>query len=147
MIPPEDFDRILADISTGMPAYKAVEKHNQSRHLFYALIAADTQARDKYARAKHDGLEAIADDMLRIADECREGSKTKETKDGFFIETGDMVERSRLQVDTRKWLLSKLAPKKYGEASSIELSGSISHNLLEEAMIRGRKRLADPDAT
>jgi hypothetical protein len=29
--------------------------------------------------------------------------------------TGDMVERSRLQVDTRKWYLSKLAPKRYGE--------------------------------
>jgi hypothetical protein len=31
------------------------------------------------------------------------------------------VQRARLQVDTRKWLLSKLAPKKYGER--LELTG------------------------
>ncbi len=31
------------------------------------------------------------------------------------IRTGDMVERSRLMVDTRKWYTSKLAPKRYGD--------------------------------
>ena len=31
------------------------------------------------------------------------------------IITADMIERSRLQVDARKWAASKLAPKKYGE--------------------------------
>jgi hypothetical protein len=29
--------------------------------------------------------------------------------------TGDMIERARLQVDTRKWYTSKLAPKRYGD--------------------------------
>jgi hypothetical protein len=29
--------------------------------------------------------------------------------------TGDMVERSKLQVETRKWYLSKLAPRRYGD--------------------------------
>jgi hypothetical protein len=31
------------------------------------------------------------------------------------------VQKHKLQVDTRKWLLSKLAPKKYGE--KLEISG------------------------
>lgn len=35
--------------------------------------------------------------------------------------SGDMVERSRLQIDARKWLASKLAPKKYGD--KLELAG------------------------
>jgi len=36
--------------------------------------------------------------------------------------TVDMVERARLQVDTRKWLLSKLRPEKYGDRSTVEMS-------------------------
>ncbi len=28
---------------------------------------------------------------------------------------GEHVQRSRLRVDTRKWILSKLAPKRYGD--------------------------------
>jgi len=31
------------------------------------------------------------------------------------VTTGDMVERSKLMIDTRKWLLAKLMPKKYGD--------------------------------
>ena len=35
-------------------------------------------------------------------------------KDGITEEHGAMVERSRLMTEARKWLASKLAPKKYG---------------------------------
>ena len=34
-----------------------------------------------------------------------------------------MVDRSRLMVDAREWLASKLAPKKYGDKVSTEVSG------------------------
>jgi hypothetical protein len=37
-----------------------------------------------------------------------------------------VVQRSKLRVDSRKWLLSKLAPKKYGDRTDVNLSGSIS---------------------
>jgi len=33
------------------------------------------------------------------------------------------VARSRLRIDARKWLASKLAPKKYGDKVAAELSG------------------------
>jgi hypothetical protein len=32
----------------------------------------------------------------------------------FEITYGDMVERARLRVDLIKWLVSKMAPKRYG---------------------------------
>ena len=35
------------------------------------------------------------------------------------------VQRSRLRIDTRKWMAGKLAPKKYGEKIEYELSGQI----------------------
>jgi hypothetical protein len=37
---------------------------------------------------------------------------------------GDTVDRSRLMMDARKWLASKLAPKKYGDKIAGEALGS-----------------------
>jgi hypothetical protein len=51
--------------------------------------------------------------------EGAEAAKVIEEKIVF----GDMIERSRLQVDARKWLISKWAPRKYGDR--IELAGSV----------------------
>jgi hypothetical protein len=39
------------------------------------------------------------------------------------------VQKQRLQVDTRKWLLSKLAPKKFGD--KIEVSGDPANPLVQ----------------
>ena len=38
---------------------------------------------------------------------------------------GEHVQRSKLRVDARKWLLSKIAPKQYGEKQAVEHSGAI----------------------
>jgi hypothetical protein len=56
----------------------------------------------------------MASDTLAIAD-APVGSTEHGTTDS------GAVQKQRLQVDTRKWLLSKLAPKKYGD--KLELSG------------------------
>ena len=37
------------------------------------------------------------------------------------VSTGDMVERSRLQIDARKWYAGKLAPKKYGDTHQVNV--------------------------
>ena len=44
-------------------------------------------------------------------------------KDGMAEEHGDQLDRSRLMVDARKWLASKLAPKKFGDKIDATLSG------------------------
>lgn len=70
----------------------------------------------------------MADDIQDLSDQCREGRKLKRKMmaDGKVeeaVEIGDMVDRSRLQVDSRKWLLSKLVPHKYGDKITQEISG------------------------
>ena len=39
------------------------------------------------------------------------------------VTTGDTVDRSRLAVDSMKWLLSKLHPKQYGDKITAEIGG------------------------
>ena len=72
--------------------------------------------RDMYARAREAQAEYMADEILEIADDSSHDVKTIERK-GELVEVvdHDVVQRSKLRVDTRKWLLSKLAPRKYGD--------------------------------
>jgi hypothetical protein len=70
----------------------------------------------QYSRAREIGYLAMADELFEIANTPIEGVKTKTTSDGKVeTQTGDMIEHRRLQVDTRKWLLSKALPKVYGD--------------------------------
>ena len=51
----------------------------------------------------------------------------------------EAVQRSRLRVDARKWLMSKLMPKKYGE--KLELGGDLKVTLgLAERLEAAAKR-------
>lgn len=82
----------------------------------------------QYARARDKGLDALAEEALAIADTPVAGVKEvekldREGKPYTEITRGDMIEHRRLQVDTRKWYLSKLAPKRYGERTAVEVSG------------------------
>jgi hypothetical protein len=48
----------------------------------------------------------------------------KKDNDGgtTLVLNGEHVQRSRLRLDARKWALSKMAPKKYGD--KLELGGT-----------------------
>lgn len=74
----------------------------------------------QYARAREDLCEFWADEILEIADD---GSNDT-IKDEYGKERldGEWLNRSRLRVDARKWLLSKILPKKYGD--KLEVGGS-----------------------
>jgi hypothetical protein len=52
---------------------------------------------------------------------CHEGTPERVYEEKTV--TGDMVERARLQIDARKWLLSKLKPGTYGDVVRQEISG------------------------
>ena len=78
--------------------------------------------RERYARARELQAEYMAEDILSIADEeCTtvraDKHGTQDDGDGKTEVVFDSVavQRNRLRVDARKWLLSKLAPKKYGD--------------------------------
>ena len=65
-------------------------------------------------------MRTVGHENLEIADKVRKGERVRVTidKDGNKTAektTADMVDRARLMVDTRKWLLSKMFPKKYGD--------------------------------
>lgn len=69
----------------------------------------------RYARARAVGFEALAEEVLRISDEPCIGP------DGW-VDNG-AVQRQRLMADSRKWFLSKLLPKQFGDKVTQEITG------------------------
>ena len=123
----ETIDAVIDAIATSGNTSRALRETGTDRKEFYALLNADETVRNRYARAKELGLDAFADEMLEIAAEPRRGVKVTTKADGT-TETveGDTVDRSRLDVDTRKWWLARMAPKKYGDKLDVNATGSMN---------------------
>jgi AcrR family transcriptional regulator len=71
---------------------------------------------DQYARAREAQADKLAEDILAIADDG--SNDTYKTDDGEAV-NHDVIARSRLRVDARKWLAGKMAPKKYGDKLAV----------------------------
>ncbi len=67
---------------------------------------------DKYDLAKRNQIEALVDDILNISD--NDDNDVIENDHGL-VGNSVAIQRSRLRVDSRKWLAGKLAPKIYGD--------------------------------
>ena len=70
----------------------------------------------QYARAKQESADAMFEELMDIADDGSNDwmESNKEGNQGYAF-NGEALQRSRLRVDTRKWALSKIMPKKYGD--------------------------------
>ena len=79
--------------------------------------------------------DVIFDEMLDIADTPVVGLKTTSKPTGVETVEGDMIDHRRLQIETRKWLLGKMAPKKYGDKHIHEHGGPEGGPITLEALI------------
>lgn len=80
--------------------------------------------RAAYARAREAQMDAWADEIVTISDDGSQDTKYV-GRDGKELAVCDAewISRSRLRVDTRKFLMAKIAPRRYGERSQMELTG------------------------
>lgn len=84
----------------------------------------------QYAQAKLKQADLLADECLEIADDA--SCDVKYDKDGNEMINAEFVARSRLRIDTRKWLASKLLPKQYGNEARKEDSKESEASVLEK---------------
>lgn len=95
----------------------------------FRWLADRPDFRDQYARARDEQADFYAEEILQISDDGRNDYYV--TEDGTEIVNHDHIARSRLRVDSRKWLASKLAPKKYGDKVDVEHSGGLKIEAVE----------------
>ncbi|WP_368877345.1 ubiquitin carboxyl-hydrolase [Providencia vermicola] len=63
--------------------------------------------REQYAKAMESRADAVFEELFDIADDVSEESAA--------------VAKAKLRIDTRKWALSRMSPKKYGDKISQDI--------------------------
>jgi hypothetical protein len=86
----------------GMPALTTV----------FRWLAEDQVFAAAYAAARDAQAETLADELVELADSARG-------------EPAEVVSAVKLAVDTRKWVASKLKPKKYGDKLDVDHAGEL----------------------
>lgn len=111
----------------GLSCFKACEAVGVPIGSFIRWTVEDAELAESYTRARETLVERMAAETLAIAD-APVGSTEHGTTDS------GAVQKQRLQVDTRKWLLSKIAPKKYGD--KVTLAGDEENPLRVQKVVR-----------
>lgn len=85
-------------------------------------LSAKPEFRDQYARAREAQADYWAEEIVEISDDSS-GDVIVDEESGNSRQNSEFVARSRLRVDTRKWLMARMAPKKYGDKITQEHQG------------------------
>ena len=115
------FDSIIDNIENGMSLRSVLKMEGiPNKNTIYKWLEADETKKERYARATYERADVIFEEILKIADETI--NDTIETENGEKI-NAEFVARSKLRVDARKWVVSKMHPTKYGDRSTHVLEG------------------------
>lgn len=139
-------ESILNQISfNGLSVNKIFDKSNElhpgvSRKVFFEWLKNDEELVNNYARACEARADLIFDELLEIADDSSQDTIEMDLGDGIVVEkqNHEFVNRSKVRIDTRKWILSKMNPKKYGD--------KIDHTTNGETIIQPARILTKQEA-
>ena len=114
---PESLRAICRD--PGMPALGTVMR----------WLAKHPEFREQYRAAREAQSEVHQEELLEISDNCTDDvqlllGNDEQTEIGRIDHSA--IARAKLRIDTRKWIMSKMAPKKYGDKIQTEHSGQIA---------------------
>jgi len=105
----------------------------------YRWLSDNEGFREQYAKARELQADTLFDEIIDIADDS---TNDWMERDGGLEVNGEHIQRTRLRIDTRKWMAGKLRPKKYGER--IEHEHNVGSDLA--ALIAARRaRVAELD--
>lgn len=119
------FERVLTEMTQGRTLKGIVQDdlRDVQYEKFWAWIRRDPKRMDRYKEAKEIRTEWWAGRILEIAE----------------ADDTDDVMRSKLRIDTYKWLMSADNRKTYGESKQIEVNSTIS---ITAALEQAQSRLA-----
>jgi hypothetical protein len=106
------FKKIIELIEDGLSLRKAVNQLGISTRTFYNWVEEEPIKQQQYARAIICRADNLFEEIIEIADDS--SGDIKYTENGEVLNS-EFVQRSKLRVDARKWALSKMNPKKYGD--------------------------------
>jgi len=120
-------------VEDGLSLRKASAKHQTTAQPVLRAVADSPALAEHYDRARAAVIERLADEVMELADAPVPKLDNGATDPG-------LVRQRQLQVDTRKWFLSKLAPKVYGDR--LDVSVSDNRISISGALLAAQSRLA-----
>lgn len=121
-------DELCKRIEQGDSVRRALSYDDlPDRNTFYRWFDEFEPLRDQYARACEVREDKFFDDILEISDTDNADITINE---GMAVVDGQAIQRSKLRIDTRKWMLSKMNPKKYGDRIQQDISGELKSEVV-----------------
>lgn len=111
-------DSICAELANGTSMRTVCKRDDMpSMDCVFRWLREKPEFNEQYVKAKQESADALVEEMMDIADNGENDWMVRHGKDGeeSWVVNGEHVQRSRLRLDTRKWIASKLKPKKYGD--------------------------------
>lgn len=125
-------ERICDHIRCGCSLRKAAEKEGIPQPTVMNWARDNEAFSNQYARACEERLIALEDKLLDLMED---GHK----RAGCGLIGGNLLNAVKLEVETIKWLLAKLMPKRYGDRAALAVEGGdtpvkLAHTLPAEAV-------------
>jgi len=123
------FERVIEQVYRGRSLRDLLEDDYRivSYEDFLKWVKRDPMRHERFKEAQESRTEFIAGEILEIAD----------AEDSI-----EDVQRSKLKIDTRKWLMGAWNKKRYGEVKQVEVAGSIS---ITEALAQAQMRIVEAE--
>lgn len=140
------FNKIIESIEDGNSLRSTLREDGMPhKNSFYKWVDEDDEKKAQYARAMEDRAEKIFEDIIEISDDS--GLDVTLDSEGKYSINGELVQRARLRVDSRKWFLGKMQPKKYGDKLDLTTAGEkiVSDRMTDEELDAKIKELYKKD--
>jgi len=121
-------------MADGLSMRQSCIKAGLTAQTFLRAVDASPALAERYAQARGALLDAMVDQILTLADAPVPVLENGATDPG-------MVRQRQLQIDARRWILSKLAPSKYGDR--LDVSVSDARISISGALAAAQSRLVD----
>lgn len=127
---------MIATTSLGLRHILA-EEGMPNRTTLFRWIENNEAFRNQYAISKQAQADYMVEEIIDIADDGSNDLMTIIKGDIVYEqENKEVTNRSRLRVDARKWIASKLYPKKYGDKlemnGGLNIQGAVEHKVTFE---------------
>lgn len=93
------------------------EENMPAESTVYLWLVHNPEFSEQYTYAKNAQAIAWEEDLIEISDD--DSLDIGFTEDGKPFVKGENIQRAKLRVDTRKWIMGKNAAKKYGDSTNI----------------------------
>ncbi len=127
---------LIESIANGASLTGALGRLNPAPSYFWAkkCLRDDPSLRARYEQACEDRADRLAEELLELADTPIPKHLDGPGKSAF-------INQKRLQIDARKWVTSRLYPRRYGER--LDMAVTSTHIDLKAVLMEAQNRVIE----